>query len=211
MNEGIVVYDAHQPGPITPVAQIKQNLSIYSGQKWNHYRIEYLEGQPLGSQSIIDMMAIAPIATVLAANGTLAKRVIAQLRANINELLHFRWRPLEALEGLLWEQPNKSRYESRGLASRVDWRSETHDPYLAATTFFSLGIGTGDRDFNIEVRNPMGFTYPQARFEFSGYRYVLSPVDIPETYKPKMDAGDMETIRKVMGATTFIIAEGRAA
>ncbi len=210
MGNNLNFYDAHQPGPIAPVVQIRQNISVFTQQMWEHFNVDFIEGMPLGSQSIIDMCNNAGV-TTLAANGTLAKRVITQLRVNQNELLHLRWRPLEAIEGILWEQPNKSRFESRALASRVDYRSGEQDPYYAATTFFCVGLSSGDRDFNLEVRNPQGFAYPQARFEFWGYRYILNPVDIPEKEKTAMHQGNLEAIKRIMGATTFIVAEGRQA
>ncbi len=213
MGTNLNYYDAHQPGPIAPAAQIRQNVSIWTQQVWEHYNIDFIEGMPLGSQSIIDMVNAAGVTTI-AANGTLAKRVITQLRVNMNEMLHLRWHPIEALEGILWEQPNKSRNESRALASRVDFRSGEQDPHYAATTFFILGIGQGDRDFNLEVRNPQGFAYPMARFQFWGYRYILKPIDLSRlnaTDKTAMKNGDPETIKRVLGATTFIIAEGKQA
>lgn len=202
-------YDPYQPGPIAPVVQIKKNLSVFTGGVWEHFHVEFIEGMPLGSQSVIDMVNLAGVTTI-AANGTLAKRVIPQLRVNINELLHLRWKPLEVLEGILWEQPNKARFESRALLSRVDWRSGDHDPYYAATTFFMVGVGQGDRDMNLEVRNPMGWALPQARFEFSGYRYAMTPIDIPAADKTAMKAGNLEAIKRIMVATTFVVAEGRA-
>lgn len=203
-------YDPYQPGPIAPVVQIKKNLSVYTGQVWEHFHVEFIEGMPLGSQSVIDMVNVGGVAAI-AANGTLAKRVIPQLRVNINEMLHLRWRPMEALEGILWEQPNKSRFESRALASRVDWRTGDHDPYYATTTFFVVGVGAGDRDMNLEVRNPMGWAMPQARFEFWGYRYTMTSIAIPDIDKKAMKEGNLEAIRRLIGATTFVVAEGRAA
>jgi len=205
-----VVYDPYQPGPIAPVVQMKKNISVWTGGKWEHFLVEFIEGQPLGSQNVFDMLQIAPIATTIAANAALAKRVITQLRVNLNEMLHLRWRPLEALEGILWEQPNKARFESRALLSRVDWRTGDHDPYYATTSFFIVGVGT-DRDMNLEVRNPTGWAYPQARFEFWGYRYVMSSITIPDADKAAMGRGDLDAIKRIMGATTFVVAEGRAA
>lgn len=210
MDTNLNFYDSHQPGPIAPVVQMKQNISVYSGQRWNHFNVNYLEGQPLGSQNVIDMCNVAGV-TGIAANGTIAKRVITQLRVNTNELLQLRWRPLEALEGILWEQPNKARFESRALLSRVDWRTGDHDPYYAATTFFIVGITQGDRDMNLEVRNPLGVAFPMARFEFWGYRYTLNPVVINDADKENMAKADLPTIRRIMGATTFVVAEGRGA
>lgn len=210
MSNEFVTYDPYQPGPIAPPVQMKKNISVYTGGKWLHWNVDYIEGHPLGSQTIFDMVQISG-ATSIAANGALAKRVITQLRTNNNEMLHLRWRPLECLEGALWEQPGKARYESRALLSRVDFTSEKHDPYLAATTFFIVGVANADRDMNLEVRNPMGWAYPQARFEFWGYRYTMTPIDIPDSDKAKMEAGDLETIKHLMGATTFVVAEGRSA
>jgi hypothetical protein len=204
-----VVYDPYQPGPIAPVVQMKKNISVWTGAQWEHFLVEFIEGQPLGSQNVIDMVNVAG-ATTIAANGTLAKRVITQLRVNIGEMLHLRWRPLESLEGILWEQPNKSRFESRALLSRVDWRTGEHDPYYAATTFFIVGVGQGDRDMNLEVRNPTGWAYPQANFEFWGYRYTMTSITIPPADKAAMARGDLDAIKRIMGATTFVVAEGRS-
>ncbi len=215
MPNEFVVYDPYQPGPIAPVVQMKKNLSIWTGGKWEHFLVDFIEGSPLGSQNVIDMVNVAVAGgaaiTSLAANGTLPKRVIPALRVDRNELMHLRWRPLEALEGILWEQPNKSRFESRALASRVDWRTGDHDPYFAATSFFIVGVRQGDRDMNLEVRNPTGWIYSQARFEFWGYRYTMTPIEIPKEKQKLMEQGDLNTMREIMGATTFIVAEGKQA
>lgn len=187
------IYDS---GPIAPVAKIKENLSIYTLGHYVHYRIDFIEPMPWNSQNVIEMV-VASGAVTIAANGTIAQRVVAILQLNDDNLLHLRWQPLDDVEGVLWEQAGTGRFVTRGVHSRVGLFTATRDPYLATTTFFILGK---DRDMNLEVRNPRPVAQALARFVFFGFRYVLKPLDaatvkgieegrIPSTWLPAEGMG----------------------
>jgi len=211
---------------IQPVARIKENISIWTLGKWEHYIIEYQNEIAPGPASTVDMLVQAGV-TVLAANATLAKRVVTILQLNDLEFLHVRWEPIDNVEGLIWEQSGQQMNSARNIHSRVDFLTRNRDPHLATTTFFILGQ---NRDMNLEVRNPMRYPIAAARFVFWGNRMILSPLDIDAAIakaptptptpltkadiaatKALLSKGDMATIRRIIGSTTFVPAEGRQA
>lgn len=166
------VANIYDNGPISPIAKIKENLSIFSEGKWLHYNIDFIEPVPRSSPMVVEMV-VASGATFLPLYGTIAKQLVAILLMNQNELLHLRWEPLDDVEGVLWELPGAARFNPRGAHARVSRFTEARDPYLATTTFFILGW---NKDMNLEVRNPNPVNIPQARFVFFGYRYILVPL-----------------------------------
>lgn len=222
-NDGI-----YAPGPIRPVVEIRQNLAIFTGGKWEHYRADYIEPMPRSTPLVVDLVVLSG-ATTLAANGAIAKILAPALQLNQLEFLHLRWEPLDNVEGILWEQAGQGRFMTRGATARVDRNTRTYDPYLATTTFFILGPG---RDLNLEARNPMGYATPTARFAFWGYRYLLTDIipdallSLPESLTPEqaaagqytkargeaaLRAGIPDAVKKLIGPTTWLPAEGRAA
>lgn len=198
----------YAPGPIKPIVKIKENLAIWTNNIWEYFRADYIEGLPRSPAMTRDMVAAAG-ATTLAANGTIAKRVTDIVQANVLEFLHLRWEPVDNVEGILWEKSGQAKFQARNVVARVTKSTGLHDPYLATTTFWVLGI---DRDMNLEVRNPMGYAVPAARFAFWGYRYVLSSLQsvIQAGDQAAMRAGDLDAVRRVFGSVTFVPAEGKA-
>lgn len=179
------VANIYDNGPISPIARINDNLSIWSENDFLHFNITYLEPVPRGSPMTVDMVA-AWGATVIAAYGSIPQQVVAFLQMNANELLHLRWEPLDDVEGLLWQLPSQPRFNPRGAHARVSQFTEAMDPFLATTTFWILG-GTPAKDMALEVRNPNPVALPMARFAFFGFRYILVPLKVkPEntTYLP---------------------------
>lgn len=169
MSEIANIYDN---GPISPIARIKDNLSIFSENHWMHFNIDFMEPVPASTPMTVEMVT-ASGAAVIAALGTIAKQVVALLQMNQNEMLHLRWEPLDDVEGLLWELAGQARFNPRGAHARVGPMTSMRDPYLATTTFFILGR---DKDMNLEVRNPLAVAQSLARFVFFGYRYILKPL-----------------------------------
>lgn len=178
------IYDG---GVIAPVAKIKENLSIWTVGQWSHYQIEYIEGLPWSSPMTVEMVT-ASGATTIAANGTIAKQVVAILQLADHELMHLRWQPIDDMEGVLWEQSSQGRFVARAVHARVDLLTAVRDPYLATTTFFILGR---NRDMNLEVRNPAPVARALARFAFFGYRYVLKPISQTPTHTTYLPAEGM--------------------
>ena len=190
LNSGI--YDW---GVISPVAKIRENLSIFTSGQWSHYRIEFIEGMPYSSPMVVEMVTASGVTTI-AANGSIAAQVVNILQLNEKSLLHLRFEPLDDVEGVLWEEASVGRFVTRGVHARVTRFSAARDPNLAATTFFILGR---DRDMELEVRNPLPVAQAVARFVFWGYRYGLKALD--ET-----------TSKRIMDFTipsTWLPAEGR--
>lgn len=197
---------------IQPVARIKENLSVWTFGKWAHFIVEYCEPIPPGPASTVDMIVQAGV-TTLAAGGTIAKRVVTILQLSENEMLHLRWEPLDNIEGVLWEQSGTAKFNSNNIQSRVNRLTRDWDPHLVSTTFWIMGY---NRDMNLEVRNPMQYAIPTARFLFWGYRMVLKPWifdhipdDIRGRERLKLFDGDLEAVKKWIGATTWLPAEGR--
>jgi len=172
------IYDS---GPISPIAKIKENLSIWTRGKWEHFKIDYIEPIPRSSPTVVEMVTAA--AVTIAANGTIAKQAVAILQLNELEFLHLRWEPIDDMEGVLWELPSNARFATRSVHARVTPFTSIRDPNLASTTFFILGK---DRNMNLEVRNPNPVALPHARFVFFGYRYMLEEIPEPtvSTYLP---------------------------
>lgn len=167
------VANIYDNGPISPIAKIKENLSIWTVGKWAHYSITNIEPLPRSSPMIADMVALSG-ATTIAGNATIAKQVVAILQPKELEFMHLRWEPIDDMEGVLWEQSGTARFNAAAVFARVSRFSAARDPYLATSTFWILGR---NRDMNLEARNPNPVALPLARFVFFGYRYMLTPLD----------------------------------
>lgn len=181
------VANIYDNGPISPIAKIEENLSIYTATNWEHYKIVFIEGLPRSSTMLVEMVSLTGNLTI-AANGALNKSLLNILRLADGELLHLRWEPLDDVEGVLWEQASTLRASFRGTTARVSRFTSLQDPWLATTTFWMLGK---DRDINLEVRNPNPVALPMARFVFWGYRYIL------------------ESLKTKPSVSTLLPAEGR--
>jgi len=209
------VANIYDNGPLSPIARIKDNLSIYTAKKWSHYQINHLEPWPRSSPLRVEMVALAGVTTI-AANGTIAKRLLAILQVTDGEMLHVRFEPLDDVEGMVYQLPGTGKFVSRNVHARVDMATCLRDPYLSSSTFFILGF---QKDMNLEVRNPNPVALNQARFQFQGHRYVLDEIipnlsSITEQSKKndiltKLAAGDKETVAQFIGPTTWLPAEGR--
>lgn len=200
------IYDSAH---IQPVVRVRQNLSIYTKGQYSHYITDFIEGIPPSPASIVDVVTTPPVATNIAASGTIAKRIVPALQMNDLELLHVRFEPLDNVEGIIWEQAGSLRFNSRSINARVDFRTKQWDPTLATTTFWVLGL---NRDMMLEARNPMPYALPMARFIFWGFRYLLTELvnsNWTAEQKALLAKGDRQTVRDLIGETTWIPAEGR--
>ena len=221
MSELSGIYDA---GPITPVCRIKENLAIWTTNIWDYYKVDFIEGIPRSSQTVVEMIT-ASGRTNLAANAPIPKIGLAPLLLNEGEFLHLRFEPLDDVEGILWEQPSQGRLATRAIQARVSLYSWQMDPDSAATTFFILGR---DRLMNLEVRNPNAVMIFVARFVFWGYRYLVEHISVSdkvraylqrvepeaaetrvETLLTSLKVGDEQIAKAVLGPTTWLPAEGK--
>lgn len=211
MSEIGNIYDN---GPISPIARIKDNISVYTAKQWLHYNIIYLEPMPRSSPLRVEMVALSG-AVVIAGNGTIGKRLLPIMQMVDEEMVHMRFEPLDDVEGVLWEQSGTGKFNVRNVHAHVDMQTGLRDPYLASTTFFVVGY---QRDMNLEVRNPNPIALYQARFQFWGYRYGIELIvpnlnSIPEAKRPEiiqqLALGNKETVAKYIGPTTWLPAEGR--
>ncbi|MBA7705330.1 hypothetical protein ES703_114158 [subsurface metagenome] len=212
MSEVANIYDN---GPISLIARIKDNISVYTAKKWAHYQVVYTEPWPRSSPLRVEMVA-ASLVTFIAANGTIAKRLVPILQVTNGEMLHVRFEPLDDVEGVVYELAGTGKFVSRNTHARVSMVTCLRDPYLATTTFFIMG---NQKDINLEVVNPNPVALPQARFQFFGYRYVIEAITplFPERFtdaqkeavRKKLEDGDKETVAQYIGPTTWLPAEGR--
>ncbi len=203
------IYDS---AVIQPVAKFKENIAVLSAGVWDHYIVDHIEPMPAGPATTIDMVTVAG-ATTIGANATLVAAVIAALQLNQSEFLHLRFRPVDDVEGLLFEQSAMQKFATARTHARVDLRTQLYDPYHVSTTFFIVG---SNRDMRLETRNPDAVALPAARFIFWGYKYLLrDAVDFTALSVPDragMKAGDEKIVRRILGGpTTWIPAEGKAA
>jgi hypothetical protein len=184
MSEVANIYDN---GPISPIARIQDKVAVWTESKWFPYRIVYIEGIPLSSPFRIDLCMISGAYVALAANGQVANTATTVLQMNQNELCHYRWFPLDDVEGGLWELNNMPRYNPKGAQARTSRFTDRYDPYLATTTFWILG---NQKDVALGCWNPWGVAQVAARFCFFGYRYILegplpaAELNSPITYLP---------------------------
>jgi hypothetical protein len=180
MSEVANLYDN---GPISPVVKIKENVSIFTGGKWDHWRVDYIEPLPRSSPSVVDLVTLSGGINI-PANGAINKSLIQFLQLNDREFIQLRFEPLDDVEGVLWEQSATGRFVTRSLQARVSMFTSFRDPWLSSTTFYVIGR---NRDPNLEARNNNPVALPQARFAFWGFRYILSPLSTApatSTYLP---------------------------
>lgn len=198
-------YDSYY---IQPIARIRENISLFTVGKWHHYMVDYQNPIPPTPASIVEMVAAVGL-TTLAAGAAIAKRVVTILQLSDYEFLHLRWKPLDYVEGLLYEIAGSQHLNATNIHSRVDPFVGDLDPTWASTTFWILG---SQRDMQLEVRNPMQYATPVARFQFWGNRSYLTEFDASgrlQAEKDALAAGDRETVRRIIGPTVWVPAEGR--
>lgn len=168
------LYNIYDNGPIAPVCRAKENLAIWTENKYIPYTVEWIEPIQPSRPYMVDLLAtIQPAATALAAAGQINAQVLAILQMNKDELLHIRWEPLDDVEGALFQLSNMARNASRGGQARTSLFTRLHDPYLSTTTFWILGGDTA-KDAQIQVTNPQGVAVYTCRFVFYGFRYILT-------------------------------------
>lgn len=171
-----IVGNLYDSAPISPVAQIKENLAIWTDGKYVGFEILFIEPIPRSGPYTIDLLPIAQVAFV-GPFLTINQALIPALQVNQSELFHARWVPLDDVEGQLFELANMPRYNPRGGQARTSLLTEVYDPYLATTTFWVLG-GPGNKDANFGCYNPQAVAQTQARFAFFGYRYQLRQLEV---------------------------------
>lgn len=172
-----LVGNLYDSGPISPIVKIDENLTIWTENTWQDYKVNYIEGIPRSRPFSTDIVALnnaanIPAYTALNAQFVLSIQPAANPNSKYAEMLHLRWEPLDDVEGQLFElQPG--RYNPRGGQATVSMFTHVRDPYLASTTFFVLGQS---KDARIGAYNPNPVALLRALFVFWGYRYVLEPL-----------------------------------
>ena len=182
-------FDIYEPGPIKAVP-INYNIALWTEAKWKPFRVTYTEGIPQSSPFTVDMCQQRLPAGPIAAGGTIANTAVAVLGMNDKEVCHYRWYPLDDLEGGLWELGNMPRFNPFGGQARTSLFTEEFDPYLATTTFFILGQ---NKNVTIGAWNLWAAAQPTARFSFFGWRYIVE--ELPQA--------------AMQGPIVYIPAQGR--
>jgi hypothetical protein len=201
------IYDSSD---IQPLCKIKENLSVLTSNAWNHFRVDFIEPISPGPASMVEMVVLSG-ATILAANATIQAMVVPALQLDQNEYVQYRFTVLDNIEAVIWEQSGQQKFATARIHCRVDRRTKFLDPHFSTTTFTIIGL---NRDMQLEIRNPLGYPMPCARVVFWGFKYILMPLDltgIPESDRAKLRAGDVDTVKKLVGPTVFAPAQGRLA
>lgn len=171
----MIVSNLYDNGPISPIAQIMENLAIWTDGGYKGFQIQFIEPIPRSGPYTIDMLVVAQVTNV-GAFLTINQSVLPALQVNEKELFHARWFPLDDVEGMLFELAQTPRFTPRGGQARTSLLTEVYDPWLATTTFWVLG-GPGNKDAAFSCYNPHAVAQTQARFAFFGYRYQLKALD----------------------------------
>jgi hypothetical protein len=173
MSEVANIYDN---GPISPVAKIHENLGILTEGAYRYFNIDYIEPLPRGRPMMIDMVALTNQANIPAYTQFPAQLITAIRPGGSDskkEFLQLRWEPNDDVEGFLFEVENQGRLSAAGVFASVTRFSRVQDPWLAATTFFVIGV---NKDARIAAYNPHAVALPRARFVFWGFKYLLIPL-----------------------------------
>ena len=168
MSEVANIYDN---GPISPVCQIKENLMVYTANKWQAFSVMFIEPVPMSRPLVVNFCTAA--APTIAGLATTAKRVLTVIQMQQMELFHVRWFPIDDVKGYIWELAQAARFDVRGGQASVTMFSRLFDPYLATTTFFVMG--GQNTDPQIACFNPSANLIYSARIAFFGFRYLLQP------------------------------------
>ena len=175
------VDNLYDSGPISPVAQIDENLTILTENNvWQNFQVAFCEGIPRSRPMMIDLVALnaaANIPAYTALNVQFVQAIQPAGNDKATELLHLRWEPLDDVEGMLFEQ-SPARYAPRGAQATVTMFTALRDPWLATVTFFVIGV---NKDARIGAYNPNAVALLRARFVFWGYRYVIK--SLPSDWK----------------------------
>lgn len=177
-------------GPISPICQIDEKLTIWTENNWYPFNVDYIEGIPRSRPMTIDIVALNN-APNIGANAALNAQFVLAIQPSGDvkhkELLHLRWEPLDDVEGMLFELA-PARYNPRGAQATVTVFTALRDPYLASVTFFVIGP---TKDARIGAFNPNPVALPRARFVFWGFRYVLAPLSATPPVSRKIPAQAM--------------------
>ena len=168
------IYDS---GPISPIVKIYENLGILTEGAYRYFNVYYIEPLPRSRPLMVDMVALNNVANIGAYTQLNAQLILAIQPGGsdkMKEFLHLRWEPIDDVEGFLFELSNQGRFSARGVQASVTRFSRDQDPWLAATTFFVIGV---NKDAQIAAFNPNAVALPRARFVFWGDRYLLTPLD----------------------------------
>lgn len=170
------VANIYDNGPISPVARINEHLGILTEGSYKYFKIDYMEPLPRSRPLMIDFVALTVSANI-AAYTSLAARPVAALNPGGSdvqkEFLHFRWEPIDDVEGNLFQLNNMGRFSAAQVFATVTKFSRDTDPWLAGTTFFVIGV---NKEATISAYNPNAVALLRARFVFWGYRYLVTPI-----------------------------------
>lgn len=144
----------------------KQNLAVWSQNRWQYYNVDYIDKLPLSTQSIINHGQQV-------ANTRDALTELTVFDVDEHQLLQLRLNVLDDIEVRVWVTRSQGLFTTRGVHTEVSLMSRAFDPYLAMTEFNILGR---DRNAFLEPINQGDYTYAQGRVVLWGYRYLLRPL-----------------------------------
>jgi len=170
------VANIYDNGPISPIAKIHENIGVLTEGSYQYFNLDYMEGLPRSRPLMIDFVALTVSANIPPYTSLTARAVQALNPGGSDkqkEFLHFRFEPIDDVEGNLFELNNMGRFSALGVFASVTKFSRDTDPWLAATTFFTIGV---NKEATISAYNPNAVALLRARFVFWGYRYLVTPI-----------------------------------
>ncbi len=177
--------------PYEPIAQMGQNMMVYSNATWGAYVIDYVEPLAASSALTVDYGAVA-------AGGMVAATLAQSLRLDDGYLVELWMRPIEDFEIVLWLRQGQQKFRIKNAQARIGYQTALMDPMFLSSKFYVLGK---DRDPYIEVRNPRPYVLGSSNVSFWGNKYLL--VAPSPGLARKMLDGDAPATR--------IVAESRVA
>jgi hypothetical protein len=135
------LYNIYNSDPIAPICRVKDNIGLWTGQKYEPFKVDYIEPIPRSSTYVVDVVATTALGGVTNIPGYafIPAMVFPILQMNINELFHARWYPLDDVEGALYQLSSMARNSMRGGQARTCLMTKAVDPNLASTTFWIYG------------------------------------------------------------------------
>lgn len=200
----VTVAAPYTPGPIEPIVMVGENVGVWTQQTYLFFKVVHIEAIPASRQLIQDLGSVADA-------GSIASTEITVARAQDGNLLHVRVLPLDEAEITVFEQRATARNTVYSAQARLTYWNNL-DPYLAQNTYFVLGK---EKTIYMAANNVRGYALSQCRIQFTGYRYVLSPLPalhssaLRKTLQGiELEAEEGELIKRGLRATV-VPAEGR--
>lgn len=156
-----------RPGPITPVAQIGENIVVFRLDRYYLYRVLMREGILPSSTMMRDFGAIGAAPAVL-----LDQSLQVPLEMDDNHLAQLRWFVQDDIRVTLKQPRATSRFGTKQVISQATLFTPLVDPCGHLSEFFSFE----DEYPFCDIANPTPYALSQTRLVFYGFKYRLEEI-----------------------------------